>query len=53
MNVLEILNGGSNNENTNSAPDEKESRGFWKKTWCTNNVHNKDAEWLSNIKSEL
>ena len=50
---LKILNGDSNNENTNSAPNEKESREFWKKIWCTDNVYNKDAEWLSNIKSEL
>ena len=47
------LNGDSNNENTNSTPDENESWEFWKKIWGINKVHNKDAEWLSNIKSEL
>ena len=47
------LNGDSSNKNTNSTPDENESREFWKKIWGINKVHNKDAEWLSNIKSEL
>ena len=47
------LNGDSNNESTNSTPDENESREFWKNIWGVNKVHNKDAEWLSNIKSEL
>ena len=32
---------------------ENESREFLKKIWHINKVHNKDAEWLSNIKSEL
>ena len=31
----------------------KEVGNSGKITWCSNNVHNKDAEWLSNIKSEL
>ena len=43
------LNGGSNNENTNSIPDKDEN----KILWGINKVHNKDAEWISNIKSEL
>ena len=47
------FNGDSNIENTNSTPDENESKEFWKKIWSINKVHNKDAEWLSNIKSEL
>ena len=32
--------------------DENESREFLKKIWGINKVHNKDAKWLSNIKSE-
>ena len=47
------MNDDSNNENTNSTPDENESREFWKKIWGINKVHNKNAEWLSNIKSEF
>ena len=48
-----ILDGDSNNDNANSISDENESWEFWKKIWGINKVHNKDAEWLSNIKSEL
>ena len=48
-----IFNGNSNNENANSFAEENESRKFWKKIWGINKVHNKDAEWLSNTKSEL
>ena len=48
-----ILDGDSNNDNANSTSDENESWEFWKKIWGINKVHNKDAEWLSNIKSEL
>ena len=47
------LNGDSNNENTNCTPDQNESREFCKKIQAINKVHNKDAERLSNIKSEL
>ena len=47
------MNGVSNSENTNSTPDENESREFCKKIWGINKIHNKDAEWLSNIKFEL
>ena len=47
-----ILNGDSNYENANSTPDENETREFWKKIWSINKVHNKDAKWLSYIKSE-
>ena len=45
------LNGYSNNENTNSTLVEDESKEFWKNIWYVNEVHNKDAEWLLNIKS--
>ena len=48
-----ILDGDSNNDKANSISDENESWEFWKKIWGINKVHNKDAEWLSNIKSEL
>ena len=41
-----ILNGNSNNENTNSTSYQNESREFWKKICGVNKAHNKDAEWL-------
>ena len=41
-----ILNGNSNNENTNSTSYQNESRKFWKKICGVNKAHNKDAEWL-------
>ena len=47
------FNGDSNNEKTNSTPNENGSRGFWKQVLGINKIHNKDAEWLSNVKSEL
>ena len=51
--VYKKLNGDSNNQNASSASDEYESREFWKRKRGINKVHNKHAERLSNIKSEL
>ena len=43
------LNGGGNNENTDSTPNKNENRELWKKIWGINKVQNKDAERLSKI----
>lgn len=49
--VYTELNGGVNR--TNDVPNDEESRKFWGDIWSVEKEHNKDAEWLKELKEEM
>ena len=49
--VYEELNG--KEARTNDIPNAEESKRFWGDIWTIEKEHNKDAEWLSDLKDEI
>ena len=45
------MNGGA--IKTNEVPDAEESRRFWGDIWTVEKEHNKDVDWLSELKDEV
>ena len=43
----------SKGDNKTEIPDPENAREFWSSIWSNPKEHNKDAEWLSNVKREL
>ena len=50
-NIYNELNGGETR--TNEVPDAEESRRYWGDIWTVEKEHNKDADWLSEVKDEV
>ena len=38
---------------TNDVPNAEESKRFWGDTWSVEKEHNREAEWLKDLKNEL
>ena len=38
---------------TNDVPNAEESKRFWGDTWSVEKGHNREAEWLKDLKHEL
>ena len=49
--VYKELNGGE--VRTNDVPNAEESKKFWGDIWTVEKEHNKDAQWLSELKDEI
>ena len=47
------LGGDSSGTDTNCMPDAEESCEFWSKIWDNPIEHNRDAEWLADVRDEL
>ena len=45
------LNGKARNENV--IPDADESKKFWSDIWSVGKEHNRNAEWLNNIRNDI
>ena len=45
--------GDSLGTDTNSMPDAEESCEFWSNIWDNHIEHNRDAEWLADVRDEL
>ena len=50
--VYSELNGKSGSSN-NDIPDAEESKKFWGEIWSVRKDHNKEAEWLKDLKEEM
>ena len=49
--VYSELNGGK--EENQDIPDADESRVFWSDIWSKKKEHNKNAQWLADLKTEI
>ena len=47
------LNSGVRNHKTTEVPDKKDKQKFWKGIWGKRKEHQKDAEWLENLKRDF
>ena len=49
--IYKELNGGE--FRTNDIPNTEESRRYWGDIWTVEKEHNKDAEWLAELRDEV